>query len=179
MIGYEHPFEDGNGRTARALFYWSMLNRGYWMAEFLSVSRILKKAPMKYARSFLYTESDDEDLTYFFLYHLNVIHRAIKDLDEYLVRKVAEVQEIRATLARQHREFNSRQLALLNNALRNPDSSYSVKSHMTSHRAAMETARQDLNGLEIAGLLERSRVGKRYVYRPAMDLAEKIRSLNS
>ena len=24
MIGYEHPFVDGNGRTARALFYWAM-----------------------------------------------------------------------------------------------------------------------------------------------------------
>ena len=35
MVGYEHPFEDGNGRTARALFYWSMLNQGYWLTEYL------------------------------------------------------------------------------------------------------------------------------------------------
>ncbi|HEX3733352.1 MAG TPA: Fic family protein [Mycobacteriales bacterium] len=28
MLSYVHPFEDGNGRTARALFYWSMLNQG-------------------------------------------------------------------------------------------------------------------------------------------------------
>src|SRR3546814_850888 len=29
QIGYDHPFCDGNGRTARALFYWSMLSSGY------------------------------------------------------------------------------------------------------------------------------------------------------
>ena len=28
-LGYDHPFVDGNGRTARALFYWSMLRNGY------------------------------------------------------------------------------------------------------------------------------------------------------
>lgn len=44
-LAYIHPFVDGNGRVARALFYWSMLRHGYWIAEFLSVSRLLKKAP--------------------------------------------------------------------------------------------------------------------------------------
>jgi hypothetical protein len=28
-LAYDHPFCDGNGRTARALFYWSMLKQGY------------------------------------------------------------------------------------------------------------------------------------------------------
>jgi Fic family protein len=28
-LAYDHPFKDGNGRTARALFYWLMLNRGF------------------------------------------------------------------------------------------------------------------------------------------------------
>jgi Fic/DOC family protein len=70
MLGYEHPFLDGNGRTARLLFYWAMLSQDYWLAEFLPISRLLAKAPMKYARSFLHCEQDDGDLTYFFLYQL-------------------------------------------------------------------------------------------------------------
>src|SRR5258708_3942640 len=65
---YDHPFEDGNGRTARALFYWSMLSSRYWLAEYLTISTILRKAPLQYSRSFLYTESDDNDLTYFLLH---------------------------------------------------------------------------------------------------------------
>ena len=72
-LAYDHPFVDGNGRCARALFYWSMLNSGYWPYEFVSISEILRKAPVRYGRAFLYTETDDNDLTYFVLYHLDVL----------------------------------------------------------------------------------------------------------
>lgn len=91
-LGYDHPFFDGNGRTARALFYWSMLSQGYWLTEYLTISNILTKAPAKYARSFLYTETDGGDVTYFILYNLKVITRAIDELNRYLRRKMAEVQ---------------------------------------------------------------------------------------
>ncbi len=65
---------DGDGRTARALFYWSMLRQGYWLFEFISISDTLRKAPATYARAFLYTESDENDLTYF-LVHQAVVAR--------------------------------------------------------------------------------------------------------
>ena len=41
-VGYDHPFVDGNGRTARALFYWSMLSQGYWLCEYISISTFLR-----------------------------------------------------------------------------------------------------------------------------------------
>lgn len=179
MFGYEHPFEDGNGRTARALFYWSMLNQGYWLTEFLSVSRILKKAPAQYARSFLYTEQDDNDLTYFFIYHLNILHRALDELNAYLASKMKEIREVRRTLNRHADFFNSRQLALLQHALRNADFVYTVESHRSSHRIATQTARTDLMGLELMGLLTKQKAGKRFAYTPVPDLAERIRSLGS
>jgi Fic family protein len=65
MIGWIHPFTDGNGRTARAIFYWYMLKKGYWL-ENLSISRIIKdtlKLNMK--KSILYSEADGNDLGYF------------------------------------------------------------------------------------------------------------------
>ena len=40
-LAYDHPFEDGNGRTARALFYWSMLRRGYWVHQIDVILRAL------------------------------------------------------------------------------------------------------------------------------------------
>jgi len=85
-LAYDHPFVDGNGRTARALFYWLMLRHRYWLFEFISISQIIVKAPAKYARTFLYTETDDNDLTYFIHYHLNIILQAIKALYEYIER---------------------------------------------------------------------------------------------
>ena len=38
-LGFVHPFVDGNGRTARAIFYWYMLKRNYWLFEYVPISR--------------------------------------------------------------------------------------------------------------------------------------------
>ncbi len=87
LLSYIHPFVDGNGRAARALFYWSMLKEGYWLTEFISISRILTNAPSKYGMSYLYTETDDNDLSYFIDYQLQVIKRSIEDLHKYIIKK--------------------------------------------------------------------------------------------
>ena len=50
MLAYMHPFVDGNGRTARALFYWYMLKRGYWLTEYLSISRIIARSKKAYEK---------------------------------------------------------------------------------------------------------------------------------
>jgi Fic family protein len=176
MMGYDHYFEDGNGRTARVLFYWCMLHEGYWLTEFLTISRILKNAPAQYARSFMLTEQDGGDLTYFFLYHLEVIRRAIGDLDAYLTRKVQELQQTRLLLAATPGEFNHRQLALLELALRDSSSVFTVQSHGTSHNVSPETARQDLGDLTNRGLLARIRQGKKFVWRPAEGIADRIQA---
>jgi Fic family protein len=176
MVGYDHYFEDGNGRTARALFYWSMLREGYWLTEFLTISRILKQAPSKYARSFILSEQDDGDLTYFFIYHLDVISRAISELDSYLARKVRELRTTRVLLASTPGEYNHRQLALLELALKDPSCHFTVVSHSTSHNVSPETARQDLSNLAERGLLDQRREGKRFVWQPINQLAEKIAS---
>lgn len=174
-LAYLHPFEDGNGRTSRALFYWSMLNQGYWLAEFISISRILKGAPAKYARSFLYSEQDQGDLTYFITYQMEVISRAIRDLHDYLKRKIDELKDLQRSLATMPGEFNHRQLALLENAMKNPSAQYSALSHATSHNVARETARQDLLHLQERGLLVRRKLGKSYVWIPVPDINQRLR----
>ncbi len=173
-LAYDHPFEDGNGRTARAVFYWSMLNQGYWLTEFISISSILKGAPGKYARSFLYTEQDDGDLTYFIIYHLSVIRRGVKDLHDYLDRKIAELKELQRSLAMMPGEFNYRQLALIENAIKTPGAHYSAISHGVSHNVARETARQDLLQLQERGLLQRRKLGKSYIWIPRPDMLSKL-----
>ncbi|MEY9940720.1 Fic family protein [Streptacidiphilus sp. MAP5-3] len=175
MLGYEHPFEDGNGRTARILFYWSMLNQGYWLTEFLAISPILKAAPSKYARSYLYSEDDDNDLTYFHIYQLQVLKRSIWQLHDYLAKKMGELKEIQRSLSASPGQFNHRQLAIIEHAAKNPAASFTAQSHMNSHRVAYETARQDLTGLEAKGLLSKSRVGKAYIWIPVADFNERLR----
>lgn len=174
MMGYDHYFEDGNGRTARALFYWSMLREGYWLTEYLSISRILRLAPAKYARSFLLTEDDGGDLTHFFIYHLHVIRRAMADLHSYLAAKTHEIREVQSRLKSMPGEYNHRQLALLDHATRNPTAIYTAKSHAGSHRVTIETARTDLQSLAVRGLLEQFKLGKQFAWSPAGDLAARL-----
>lgn len=180
-LAYDHPFVDGNGRTARALFYWSMLSQGFWLMEYVSISTILRKAPARYAKSFLYTETDDNDLTYFLLSQLRIICRAIDELQNYLTRKVREIRET-TTMLKHSVELNHRQLAILSHALRHPGQRYTIESHKTSHKVAYQTARADLKDLAERQLLNtqgggRGR-GKNYVFTPAPDLAKRLRELS-
>lgn len=172
-LAYDHPFVDGNGRTARALFYWSMLSQGYWLAEYLSISRILRKAPAEYGRSFLHTETDELDVTYFIAYQLRVVIRAIDELKRYLERKMTEVAETERRL-RNAADLNGRQLALLSHALRHPSAIYTFQSHRLSHNIAYQTARADLLDLERRGLLERRTVGRAFQFCPPGTLADII-----
>jgi Fic family protein len=159
-LAYDHPFLDGNGRTARALFYWSMLSQGYWLFEYVSISRILKTASAKYGKSYLMTETDDNDMTYFIIYQLEVMLRAISDFDSYLQRKIEQVREIETQLKHASR-FNQRQLALLSHATRHPSAEYTIASHQSSHNVAYATARSDLLELVDNNLLQVYRIGKK------------------
>jgi Fic family protein len=173
-LAYDHPFEDGNGRTARILFFWSMLSRGYWLVEYLSISRILRGAAAQYERAFLETETDEGDTTYFLISQLKVIEQAIKEMHEYLGRKSREIKQVE-DLIHGGDGFNNRQLALLSNALRHPGRSYSFGSHSRVHRVTHETARADLSQLAERNLLTRRRVGREYAFDPAPNLAQRLK----
>ncbi len=173
-LAYDHPFQDGNGRTARILFFWFMRIRGYWLAEYLPISRFIRQAPAKYARAFVETETDGGDTTYFLIHQLDVIERAIDDLHVYLKRKTAEVRDVEKLLAGAA-YLNGRQLALLTDAVRNPDAAYTFDSHAMSHRVSHETARSDLRLLERRGLLAKRRAGRQHLFEPSPNLPERLK----
>ncbi len=175
-LAFDHPFADGNGRTARALFYWAMLRRGYWIFEFLSISRFLTAAPAQYARAFLYAETDGNDATYFIVHQVDVILRALDDLDAYVAKKTAQVARVERIL-RGRDDLNHRQLALLAHAIRHPEMEYTTRSHMTSHDVAYATARADLLRLAELRLLDQRRRGRKLnVFEAPSDIEARIRA---
>jgi Fic family protein len=172
-LAYDHPFCDGNGRTARALFYWAMLHQGYWLFEFISISSVINKARGQYERSFLLSESDDNDLTYFLLAQVKVIQQAITNLHAYLERKAGEVGALQRRLEGMD-GLNHRQLALLRHALRHAGFRYTVLSHQSCHGVSNQTARSDLQKLAGRGLLIPGKDGKREIFRVPADLATRL-----
>jgi Fic family protein len=147
-----------------------MLKQGYWLTEHLAISLILKEAPARYARSFIYTEQDEGDLTYFLLYHLDVIRRALLALDAYLNRKSLELKRARALIVGGPGGFNHRQVALLQSATRHPSNYYTAESHMNYHAVSKQTARNDLYDLERRGLLDRTKISRQFAWVPKSDM---------
>lgn len=171
-VAYEHPFVDGNGRTARAIFYWSMLKSGYWLFEFLTISRIIHAAPMRYYRAFLYTENYDNDLTYFLMFQLEVTHKALNELHDRIrgmKEQLSRISGLRVAI-----DLNLRQKALLDHALRHPTHVYTVKSHQLSHGITHQTARTDLLALVRKKLLREAYSGRPRQFMPAKDLLTRL-----
>ncbi|MBI3883229.1 MAG: Fic family protein [Sphingobacteriales bacterium] len=145
MIGFIHPFADGNGRTARALFYWYLLKRGYWLTEYLSISSVINKSKAQYARAFLYTETDENDLGYFISYQLRTMQLAYNGLKEYLNRKIAEKK--RATSFVMMDNINERQALILQWIYEDDSLILTNRELMSRFNISKETARNDLAGL--------------------------------
>jgi Fic family protein len=162
-LGFIHPFVDGNGRTARAVFYWYMLKHGFWLFEYLPISRIFLAGPSKYVMAYLYTETDRGDVTYFVHYNLRVILRAIKELHEYLETSSRELREANVLL-HQFDGLNHRQSTVIADALKHPTRSFDFTSHASTFRVTYATARTDLLELSSLGFLRKVKSGKRFVF---------------
>ncbi|GAB4487252.1 MAG: hypothetical protein OHK006_16140 [Thermodesulfovibrionales bacterium] len=172
-IAYVHPFMDGNGRTARALFYWYALKHGYWLFEYLSVSTTILRARQQYYRAFLYAETDDNDATYFIVHNLRAIRAAMEDLHAYIERKQREKAAVRR-LAVNYPTLNARQRALLAKALEKPQEVFLIDVHARVHGVTYQTSRTDLLGLKDLGLLKMHKEGRRFVFMPVENLREKM-----
>ena len=174
-LAYIHPFVDGNGRTARALFYWYMLKNKYWLFEYLSISRVLLRAPGQYARAYLYSEIDNSDMTYFLMYNLNAINLAIRGLYGYLVKQQRELQETKLFI-KKYPGLNHRQYDILHHAVSHPNATYAIRYHKNIHGVAYQTARTDLADLEYRGFLKRMKVkGKEFFFVPSKDIRKKLK----
>lgn len=177
MVGYDHYFVDGNGRTARALFYWVALKNEYWLLEFVAISRILKDAPARYAKSYLHTETDDGDVTYFAIEQVRVINQAIDGLHAYLARKSAEVASAHGVLS--ELGVNQRQAAIVEGILRGSVSRLTVASHARSHNVTLATARTDLRRLEELGVLSHHKEGRQGVWFSAPGVERRLAELSN
>ena len=168
-----HPFADGNGRTARALFYLFMLKNDYWLFEYLSISRVILRRRTQYERAYLYSEMDESDFTYFLLFNLGAIETALEEAREYVERKAAEDAEIQHQVQGDF-DLNYRQRSVLSRALKKPGAIFTIQSHATSHGVVRATARTDLLDLCDRGYLVRRKDGRQIAFLPAPDLRERL-----
>jgi len=166
MLAYDHPFVDGNGRTARALFYWCALRNGFRLLEYVSISAVMKRAPVKYGLAFLHTETDGGDTTCFLIHQVKVIQDALAALEEWVRKKQAELSILEKRLIESGRNLNARQRALLLEAGRRPGLEITIAIHQKQHRVSYLTARADLEGLAELKLFAKRKRGQTSIYTP-------------
>lgn len=177
MIGYIHPFFDGNGRTARALFYWYMLKNGYDNFRYISISALLKDAPSQYMKSFLYTETDENDLTHFIDYQLTIIIRALERFTNYINTKVSELDNAIETLKTSpiYSKLSLHHITILEKALKSGGRIFTVKEVENDFNVSPTSARAYLDKLASMDLLYKTQLkGRTHGYIAPSDLKQRL-----
>ena len=161
VLAFIHPFVDGNGRTARSLFYWYMIKKGYWLTEYLSISRIIYTNKKAYEKAFQYTENDGNDLSYFIQYHLEVMKKAFEELKKFLQRKIDEQQNVLRFVGISN--INDRQRYVIKTISENKRTLFIPKELATQFDISAKTARTDLQELVEMGYLSATNLNKRAI----------------
>jgi len=162
LMGYLHPFEDGNGRTARSIFYWYLLSQGYWLIQFMAVSRFIKDSPAKYSRAYLYAEQDANDVTYFIKFQIESIEKAHDALMSYIRKKTEEKKELYSLI--QIPGINERQALILLDFANDPKTVMDIHQMKERFSVVYQTARVDLLQLAKKGLLKQKTSGKKLLF---------------
>lgn len=159
LIGYIHPFVDGNGRTARAIFYWYLLKSGYWLTEYLSISRVIMKSKRQYEKAYIYTEIDDMDVTYFIHYQVKVLMQAFEELQEYVAKTKKDKSKLSKYLKTDG--INERQANILHKIEENNNRFFTVKEIENTFNITNQTARADLEQLVENEILKKVAINKK------------------
>ena len=170
MISFVHPFVDGNGRTARAMFFWYMLREGYWLTEYLSISRVIARSKKAYEKAFLYTEADGMDIGYFVAYNLRVLEQSFKQLQAYIKRKQEEKKA--ASLFLRMGNFNERQAQIIKLFADDPNTLVTIKDLEVRFGVSPTTAKTDIIGLlekNIVSEISLNKVKRAYVKGDGLD----------
>lgn len=165
-IGFEHPFHDGNGRVARALFYWFMFKHGFIAFRYISISHLLKQAHVQYGKSYLYTETDKMDLTYFVEYQCQIVQRAIQRFVETYKAAIQSLEEFDSFLYQSglYGKLTDRARTIFQVARAGVEHTFTISDSARNLGCSYNTAAAALNDLVKLGLFSKDKEGRGWVY---------------
>lgn len=167
MIGYLHPFCDGNGRTARAIFYWYLLKNGFENIGFLPISTEIMKKRSLYDSSFIYTEQEYGNITYSVNMMIEILESAKRSFEEYIKKEKENIKEKRELEKKYYDlSLNTRQIDLIQYFKKYPEKHTDFKYHATIQNISLLTSRKDLLGLEKSKLLFSKVISNKRLFYP-------------
>ena len=160
---YVHPYADGNGRTARAMFYWYLLKHRYEFFRYFSISSIIQETRQRYYKVLKDMEDHEADATYVLLYVAESVGRAI----EVILQRITErylLDLVFATRRQRPLSVNDRQTRFLKSLTVARDKRGTIAQYQKDFRVVYETARRDLAHLEGLGILAKGKHGRQFIY---------------
>ncbi|MGW0178811.1 Fic family protein [Nocardia sp. NPDC003345] len=153
-----HPFDDGNGRIARALGDLWLARADHSSRRFYSLSAQIQRDRAAYYRMLELTQKGTLDVTEWLIWFLEALRRAIVYADE-TVDKVL----LKARFWRDHTpvRMNERQIAMVNRLFDGFTGKLTTGKWATITKCSQDTALRDINELVGLGVLERSGSGGR------------------
>ncbi len=163
-FAYLHPFHDGNGRTARALFYHLMLRAGYDSFQYLSISTVIDARRGQYYRAFREVEASPDDLTYFVLFSCAAAEAAVEDLRARVLREFG-ASAVFERLRERRIFLSERQQRWLRRVLGAPKRPFGIADLQRAMRVSYPTAWKDVLDLVAKGIfVPIHRSGKKQLY---------------
>jgi Fic family protein len=167
-----HPFEDGNGRIARALADMSLARSEDSPQRFYSLASEIRRERPQYYATLEQTQKGDLDITERLLWFVGCFSHAL-DAAEEACRGVLR----KADFWRQHAltPLNERQKKVLNRFLDGFEGKLTAQKWKAIAKCSMPTAQRDIKDLSDRGLLIRNEGGsKNTSYRIAESAEEEI-----
>jgi Fic family protein len=159
FVAYIHPFFDGNGRTARTLFYLKAIKNDLGFVELLSLSAYLKNHGTQYEKAFEKVIGNDLDVTYFIDFNLDALLQAITEIE----KKVDYLLSIGQL--KQKYELTDNQVGLLQRLALNRFRKVSIEDYAQQIDKSREVSRQELQDLCKQGFLTEEKDSKKFVYK--------------
>lgn len=153
-----HPFEDGNGRVARAIAEMLLARADSASQRFYSVSSQIRKERRDYYRTLERTQKGTTDVTRWLDWFLYCVGAAI-DRSEAALAAIATKESFWKGI--DGVAVNERQRAMLNRLLDGFEGKLTTKKWAQIAKCSHDTALRDINELIAHGLLVRSEAGGR------------------
>lgn len=167
-----HPFDDGNGRSARALSNLYLEKNGYDFINLLSPSDYFEHHKAAYYRSIQAAQAHGYDATYFVLYYLQALQSELSKIKSEL-EKEKKIKGIKEILDQNIRaKLNKRQMKAIHFMVEKSEA-ISTQKYCKLNQCSDETARKDFILLQDLKLIEAQGLGRstKYIFKMAVPSA--------